>query len=172
MKKRLLSILCVAALVLTACDKKPLYNNGSGHAVAVMILSKDNAANIENDLTQLQTLSNTKAEEAINIQTQITKAAQRGDLSAVRTLVDKLKIFVDGFNKDLDELPLQSSEVSALKDKMKETNEIGIQIAEEGVFSSSPDMDKITELQNKAIENQKIMLAEIQILQTKANSVK
>lgn len=171
MKKLLLSILCVSSLAITACEKKPLYNNDSRHAVAVIILSKDNAANIENDLTQLQTLSNTKAEEVGNLQTEIMKAAQTGDLSAVRAKVDKLKIFVEGFNKELDELPLQSAEVSALKDKIKETNEISSQMAEASV-SSSPDMDKITELQKKAIENQKVLLAEIQRLQAKANSVK
>lgn len=42
----------------------------------------------------------------------------------------------------------------------------------EASVSSSPDMDKITELQKKAIENQKVLLAEIQRLQAKANSVK
>ena len=54
---------------------------------------------------------------------------------------------------------------------MKETNTISIEMAEAGL-SSPPDMNKITELQKKAADNQKEMLTIMQTLQTKANEAK
>jgi len=175
MKKLLISTLCVASLALVACDKKPHDNNASGAGTATTApavqYSTNNNADIKSDLTQVQTLSNTRAQEAVNFQTEIMKSAQTGDQNAVKDTVSKMKSFVEGFNKDLDNLTLKSSEVDNFRNKMKETNTISIEMAEAGL-SSPPDMNKITELQKKAADNQKEMLTIMQTLQTKANEAK
>ncbi len=99
MKKLLISTLCVASLALTACDKKPASGtaSGSGSTAATapaVTLSTNNAADIKNDLIQIQTLSNTKAQEAVNFQTEVMKAAQSGDKNAVGGVIDKMKAFI------------------------------------------------------------------------------
>ena len=82
MKKLLLATLCASALALTACDKKPAdaaSGTDSKPAAAAASLSTNNAADIKSDLTALQTMSTAKAKEALNFQTEVMQAAQKGD---------------------------------------------------------------------------------------------
>ncbi|WP_373350590.1 hypothetical protein [Acinetobacter bereziniae] len=172
MKKLLLATLCASALALTACDKKPAdaaSGTNSKPAAAAVSLSTNNAADIKSDLTALQTMSTAKAKEALNFQTEVMQAAQKGDKDALKGVVDKMKTYVDGFNKDLDGLALKSTEVASVRDKMKESNNLGVEMSEAGL-ASSPDPQKIMELQKKGTELQQSLLTEMQALQTKANA--
>ncbi len=54
---------------------------------------------------------------------------------------------------------------------MKETNMLGVEMAQASI-ANPPDMNKINQLQQKAAENQKALLTEMQALQTKANTAK
>lgn len=177
MKKLLLATLCASAFALTACDKKPnetASTASSSEPVAAqpaVTLSQDNAADIKSDLTQIQTLSTAKAKEALEFQNEVTQAAQKNDKAALQGVVDKMKSYVDGFNKDLDALTLKSTEVDSIRGKMKESNNLGVELSQAGI-ASSPDMAKITELQKKATELQQGLLTDMQALQTKANAAK
>lgn len=171
MKKLLLTVLCTTALTLTACDKTPNeapthVSNTTAPAVA---LSTDNLADIKTDFAALQTMSTDKAKEALSFQTEIMQAAQTGDKAALTGMVDKLKTYVEGFNKDLDNLALKSSEVASLRDKMKESNQLGLEMSEAGL-SDKPDAEKIMELQKKATEVQHSIITETQALQSKVNT--
>ena len=175
MKKLLLATLCVSAFALTACDKKPADASASGTdskpTAAAVSLSTNNVADIKDDLMAIQSISTAKAKEALNFQTEVMQAAQKGDKEALKGVIDKMKTYVDGFNKDLDGIAIKSSEVASVRDKMKESNKLGVEMSELGL-SGSPDQQKIMELQNKGIELQKSLMTEMQALQTKVNTAK
>lgn len=177
MKKLLLASLYAASLALVACDKKPNDAAVAGtdsKPVATqptVALSTDVAADIKSDLIQIQTLSTNKAKEALQFQQEVTQAAQKNDKAALQSIVDKMKSYTEGFNKELDALILKSSEADAIRTKMKEGNNLGTELSEEGL-KNPPDMDKITELQKKATELQQSLLNDMQALQTKANTAK
>ncbi|OTG63891.1 hypothetical protein [Acinetobacter silvestris] len=174
MKKLLLASLCMASITLTACDKKP-HESTSGSTTAsekaMASLSTHNAADIKSDLAQIQTLSTSKAQEAIDFQTEMMHAAQKKDKQAIVAVFDKMKSYIETLNKDLDKLTLKSTEVQALREKMKESNKLSIELTE-ATTANPPDMNKLTELQKKAAEIQKSLLADMQTLQTTANTAK
>lgn len=173
MKKLFITTLCLTAFTLTACDKKPADSTTTKAEANVSApatsLSNNVATDIKSDLEQLQTLSNTKAQEALSFQSDLTQAAQTGEKKALEAVVDKMDTYVDGFNDDLDTLKLKSSEAVNLRDKMKESNKIGLDLAEAGI-DTTPDMNKITELQKQAIDLQQSILKDMQDLQTKAKT--
>lgn len=172
MKKLLLASLCMTAVALTACDKKPndtaAKTENGAPAATLASMSHDNAADIKSDLNQIETLSNTKAQEALKFQNEVNEAAQKGEKSALDAVVVKMDTYVAAFNKDLDALKLKSSEADSLRGKMKESNDLGLELAKAGV-ENPPNMTKITELQKKATDLQQALLTEMQTLQVKVN---
>ncbi|MFD1438812.1 hypothetical protein HLH14_11255 [Acinetobacter sp. ANC 4282] len=180
MKKRLLASLCFAAMALTACDKKPNEAPASSSTSpaatppastqpATAALSSNNAADIKNDLKQIETLSNSRAKEASALQNKANEAAQKSDKASLNAIVADMKTYIARFNQDLDALKLKSSELDAVRDKIKESNNIGIELSEASI-ANTPDSKKITELQNRATKLQKELVTEMQALQTKAKT--
>jgi hypothetical protein len=180
MKKRLLASLCFAALALTACDKKtneaPASSSTSSAVStpastqpATATLSSNNAADIKNDLNQIQTLSTSRTKEASDLQNKANEAAQKGDKASLNTIVAEMKTYIGRFNQDLDALNLKSSEVDAVREKIKESNNVGIELSEASI-ATTPDTKKITELQNRATALQKELVSETQALQSKAKT--
>ncbi|NNG82225.1 hypothetical protein [Acinetobacter sp. ANC 5378] len=175
MKKRLLASLCFAAMALTACDKKPNEAPASSSTrptntqPATAALSSNNAADIKNDLNQIETLSHSRAKEAAALQNKANEAAQKSDKASLNAIVAEMKTYIARFNQDLDALNLKSSELDAVRDKIKKSNNIGIELSEASI-ANTPDTKKITELQNRATQLQKELLTEMQALQTKAKT--
>jgi uncharacterized coiled-coil protein SlyX len=180
MKKRLLASLCFAAMALTACDKKPNEAPASSSTSpattppastqpATAALSSNNAADIKNDLKQIETLSNSRAKEASALQNKANEAAQKSDKASLNAIVADMKTYIARFNQDLDALKLKSSELDAVRDKIKESNNIGIELSEASI-ANTPDSKKITELKNRATKLQKELVTEMQALQTKAKT--
>ena len=173
MKKLLLATLCASAFALTACDKKPADATTSGAdtkpVAAAVSLSTNNLADIKSDFTAIQAISVEKSKEALTFQTDVMQAAQKGDKDALKGVVEKMKTYVDGFNKDLDGLAIKSSEVASVRDKMKEANKLGVEMSEAGL-AGSPDPQKIMELQKKGTELQQSLMTEMQALQAKINA--
>lgn len=174
MKKLLLATLCASAFALTACDKKPADASSSTEskpAAVAVSMSTNNVADIKSDLEQIQLLSTNKAKEATAFQSEVMQASQSGDKNALKGIVEKMKTYVSGFNKDLDGLTLKSSEVASIRDKMKESNNMGVEMSELGL-ASTPDPKKIMDLQKKGTELQQSLLTEMQALQVKVSSAK
>lgn len=170
MKKSLLVSLCAATLILTACDKKTnesttsTSNAPATTAPAQASLSTGNSADMKSDSVAIQTLSSTRAQEALTFQQEMMKAAQKGEKSAITAIVDNLKTYVTNFNNDLDGLSLKSSEGTSLRDKMKEANILSLSLSEESI-KMPPDTAKLQQLQTQAMELQKTVLTEMQALQ-------
>ena len=173
MKKLILASLCATALGLTACEKKPndaeTTTSTTTAPTTVTALTNGVDADIRADLDKIQTLSNAKAQEALKFQNDVMQAAQKGDKAALDAVVDSMDKYVDSFNDELEALDLKSSEADSIRDKMKESNDLGLDLAEAGV-ETPPNMEKITELQKKATELQQSLLQEMQTLQTKVTA--
>lgn len=173
MKKLILAALCATALGLTACEKKPAENTTaateSAAPTTVVSLSNGVVDDIRGDLDKIQTLSNAKAQEALKFQNDVMQAAQKGDKAALDAVVDSMEKYVDSFNDELEALSLKSSEADSIRDKMQESNDLGLDLAEAGV-ENPPDMNKINDLQKKATELQQSLLQEMQTLQTKVTA--
>ena len=170
MNKSLLVSLCAATLILTACDKKTNESTTSTSstpattAPAQASLSTGNSADMKSDSAAIQTLSSTRAQEALTLQQEMMKAAQNGDKSAITGIVDNLKTYITNFNNELDGLMLKSSEGASLREKMKEANNLSLSLSEESI-KMPPDTAKLQQLQTQAMELQKNVLAEMQALQ-------
>ena len=173
MKKLILASLFAVALGLTACEKEPndaeTTTSTTTAPTTVTALTNGVDADIRADLDKIQTLSNAKAQEALKFQNDVMQAAQKGDKAALDAVVDSMDKYVDSFNDELEALDLKSSEADSIRDKMKESNDLGLDLAEAGV-ETPPNMEKITELQKKATELQRSLLQEMQTLQTKVTA--
>ncbi|EZQ03015.1 MULTISPECIES: hypothetical protein [unclassified Acinetobacter] len=171
MKKLLIASICTTAVFLTACDKKS--NDQSSPTAAETVqsntLSTNVNADIQHDLDLLDQISNTKAQEALAFQNEVTQAAQNNNKAELDAVVEKMDNYVDQFNDDLDKLALKSTEGASLRDKMKESNELGLDLAEAGV-KEKPDMNEITELQKKAVELQQSLLQDMQNLKNQVGT--
>lgn len=169
MKKLLIATLCATAFTLVACDKKP--NEANGTTAAAVSLSQNVTADIKADLASIETLSQTKAQEAIEFQTKLLEAAQKNDKAAVDAVLKSMKDAVESFNNDLKGLTLKSSEVDAVRNKMTETNKISVELTEAGM-TAKPDQEKIVELSKKSNTLQQELLADMQALQAKVAEAK
>ncbi|MDD2940608.1 MAG: hypothetical protein PHW49_07735 [Acinetobacter harbinensis] len=190
MKKTLLASLCMTALVLTACNKKPdeapatptentavtattpatMQTPAANEMPATTTaMSSNNNADIKNDLDKLQTLSSSRAKEAIDLQNKATQAAEKGDKTTLHSTVAEMKTYIMNFNKELDDLMLNSSEADAIRNKIKHSNNLGLQLSEASI-ENTPDMKKITALQNEAAKVQKELISDMQALQNKVKN--
>ncbi|WP_445114619.1 hypothetical protein [Acinetobacter sp. WZC-1] len=182
MKKLFPASLCnmtsvgLLAFALTACGQQPDHTASassiSSSQTAQLSLSRDNAADIKSDLTQLETLSSIKAREESVFRDEVTQAVQKkDDPHALNTIVAKMKSYVEGFNQDLDALTLKSTEANALRDKMKQSNHLGLELSEAGI-ARPLDINKINALQQQATELELDLMADKQTLQIKAGTAR
>ena len=171
MKKLLIATLCASAFALTACDKKATDTAAAKETAPAVTLSSNNAADIKSDLAAIKTLSTTKAQESAEAQTKFMESAKTGDKAAIEEMVKGMKTFTEGYNKELDALPLKSSEVDAARQKMKEFQNVNVELSEAAV-SAKPDQMKMAELAKKSAELQQALATEMQQLDAKAAEAK
>ncbi|WP_349928012.1 hypothetical protein ABJ384_13815 [Acinetobacter sp. A1-4-2] len=178
MKTPLLASLCVAALALTACEKKPNEAPASSATTtsspastqpATAALSTNNVKDIKNDLIEIQTLSQNRSKEALDLQNKANQAAQKNDKAALNTIIAEMKTYIANFNQDLDALALKSTELDKVRGKIKESNNLGIELSEESI-AEKPDMKKIAELRDRATQLQKELVADMQALENKVKT--
>lgn len=178
MKTPLLASLCVAALALTACEKKPNEAPASSATTtsspastqpATAVLSTNNIKDIKNDLIEIQTLSQNRSKEALDLQNKANQAAQKNDKAALNTIIAEMKTYIANFNQDLDALALKSTELDKVRSKIKESNNLGIELSEESI-AEKPDMKKIAELRDRATQLQKELVADMQALENKVKT--
>lgn len=164
MKNLVIATLCTSVLLLTACAKPS--EKQTAEQTQQVTYSQNNVEHIKADLSTVETLSNKKAEEGLEFQNEAVKASQSGKDEDIQAVVNKMKTFVDGFNQELTALKLQSSEVNELRGKMIESNNLGLQLAQEG-SSKAPNEQKIQQLQTQVTTTQEQMLDIMQKLQAK-----
>jgi len=171
MNKLILASIFFTTLTLTACDKKTENNASSETEVSKqkVTLSKNVNADIKHDLGIIDEISAKKAEEALKFQPEVSKAVQNNNKAELKAIVEKMETYVDQFNDDLDKLPLKSTEGLSVKEKLKDANKLGLDLAEEGI-KEKPDSKEINELQDKAIKLQHEILTEVQDLKKRTDT--
>lgn len=175
MKKLILATLCASSVMLVACAKKPEATQQTEQqtqqaAPAPVSFSHDNVADIKADLKAVQELSNKKAQEGVKFQEEAMEAAKSGKEEQIQAMVGKMKVFVDSFNNELSALSLKSAEVNDLRIKMIESNNYGLQLAQESV-TKTPDEKKMNDLQKQVNDVQQQMLDIMQKLQAKVGTL-
>lgn len=169
MKKLLITTLCISAFALTACDKKT--EDSKATAAPVVSLSTNNNADIKSDLAALETLADTKAQEAMKAQEKFMTEVKTDEKGAVTNMLKEMTTFVDGYNSSLDALKLKSTEADAARKKMKELNTLTVQLGEAGM-AEKPNQTVITQLTKNANDLQVQLQADMQALKAKAAEVK
>ena len=175
MKKLLLATLCASSLTLVACDKKPQetttaseQSQSQSQSQSQNSLSQHNLQDIKSDLTAIQAVSNKKAQEGLDYQSEAIQALQTGKQDQVLAVVGKMQSYVDGFNQSLKELQLKSNEADELRNKIIQSNTVGFELAKEGA-SKTPDANKINQLKEQLSKIQNELVSMMQTLQAQVH---
>lgn len=132
-------------------------------------LSQDNAADIKHDLIALGAQSSAAKQEAENSIWEIKHAMEKKDLRALKTAIEKSNKRILSLNQKYDTVTLKSAEVTAARERLKEENNLQIEMGNI-ILSDSPDRQRFAELSNKHDNSQKMVEIEMEALRLKANT--
>ena len=132
-------------------------------------LSQDNAADIKHDLIALRAVSQTAKQKAQDSFTDMQHAIDSGNRNALMKAVKQTTTRIHDLNQKYDTVTLKSAEATAAREKLKEENNLQIEMGNI-ILSSSPDRQKFEELQKKRSNSQKMVEIEMEALWIKANT--
>ena len=180
MKKLLLTTACMVGLTLAGCSKPtepaksapPQRTTATAPSTPTPATSGNMTTNqhedIRNDLNHLQTLTNSKAETAMNFQDRMMKAVQANNRDQIQSVMKDMRGFMTEFNHDLKTLSLKSQEVHELRNKFIHSNELGLELTRLST-EAKPDEAKIKQLQQQVMNVQNDIMRDVQTLQAKIN---
>ena len=132
-------------------------------------LSQDNAADIKHDLIALRAVSQTAKQKAQDSFTDMQHAIDRGNRNALMKAVKQTTTRIHDLNQKYDTVTLKSAEATAAREKLKEENNLQIEMGNI-ILSDSPDRQRFAELSNKHDNSQKMVEIEMEALRLKANT--
>ncbi|MEG1709902.1 MAG: hypothetical protein RR285_14480, partial [Acinetobacter sp.] len=132
-------------------------------------LSQDNAADIKYDLIVLGAASQTAKQKAQNSFMGMQHAIDSGNRNALMTAVKQTTTRIHDLNQKYDAVTLKSAEVTAAREKLKEENNLQIEMGNI-ILSASPDRQRFAELNKKWENAQKMVEIEMEALRIKANT--
>ena len=132
-------------------------------------LSQDNAADIKHDLIALRAVSQTAKQKAQDSFTDMQHAIDSGNRNALMKAVKQTTTRIHDLNQKYDTVTLKSAEVTAAREKLKEENNLQIEMGNI-ILSASPDRQRFAELSNKHDNSQKMVEIEMEALRLKANT--
>ncbi|WP_336956401.1 hypothetical protein [Acinetobacter johnsonii] len=132
-------------------------------------LSQDNAADIKHDLIALRAVSNTAKQKAQDSFTDMKHAIDSGNRNALMKAVKQTTTRIHDLNQKYDTVTLKSTEATAAREKLKEENNLQIEMGNI-ILSDSPDRQRFAELSNKHDNSQKMVEIEMEALRLKANT--
>ena len=132
-------------------------------------LSQDNAADIKYDLIVLGAVSQTAKKKAQDSFMGMQYAIDSGNRNALMTAVKQTTTQIHGLNQKYDAVTLKSAEVTAARERLKEENNLQIEMGNI-ILSDSPDRQRFAELSNKHDNSQKMVEIEMEALRLKANT--
>ena len=132
-------------------------------------LSQDNAADIKHDLIALRAVSQTAKQKAQDSFTDMQHAIDSGNRNALMTAVKQTTTRIHDLNQKYDTVTLKSAEATAAREKLKEENNLQIEMGNI-ILSDSPDRQRFAELSNKHDNSQKMVEIEMEALRLKANT--
>ena len=132
-------------------------------------LSQDNAADIKHDLIALRAVSHTAKQKAQDSFTDMKHAIDSGNRNALMKAVKQTTTRIHDLNQKYDTVTLKSAEATAAREKLKEENNLQIEMGNI-ILSDSPDRQRFAELSNKHDNSQKMVEIEMEALRLKANT--
>ncbi|MDH1517851.1 hypothetical protein N5I08_02180 [Acinetobacter johnsonii] len=132
-------------------------------------LSQDNATDIKHDLIVLGAASQTAKQKAQNSFMGMQHAIDSGNRNALMTAVKQTTTRIHDLNQKYDAVTLKSAEVTAAREKLKEENNLQIEMGNI-ILSASPDRQRFAELNKKWENAQKMVEIEMEALRIKANT--
>ncbi|MBC6676731.1 MAG: hypothetical protein H9L35_11100 [Acinetobacter sp.] len=132
-------------------------------------LSQDNAADIKYDLIVLGAVSQTAKKKAQDSFMGMQYAIDSGNRNALMTAVKQTTTRIHDLNQKYDAVTLKSAEVTAAREKLKEENNLQIEMGNI-ILSASPDRQRFAELNKKWENAQKMVEIEMEALRIKANT--
>ena len=132
-------------------------------------LSQDNAADIKHDLIALRAVSQTAKQKAQDSFTDMQHAIDSGNRNALMKAVKQTTARIHDLNQKYDTVTLKSAEATAAREKLKEENNLQIEMGNI-ILSDSPDRQRFAELSNKHDNSQKMVEIEMEALRLKANT--
>ena len=132
-------------------------------------LSQDNAADIKHDLIALRAVSQTAKQKAQDSFTDMQHAIDSGNRNALMKAVKQTTTRIHDLNQKYDTVTLKSAEATAAREKLKEENNLQIEMGNI-ILSDSPDRQRFAELSNKHDNSQKMVEIEMEALRLKANT--
>nr|WP_017397122.1 hypothetical protein [Acinetobacter johnsonii] len=132
-------------------------------------LSQDNAADIKYDLIVLGAVSQTAKKKAQDSFMGMQYAIDSGNRNAIMTAVKQTTTQIHGLNQKYDAVTLKSAEVTAARERLKEENNLQIEMGNI-ILSDSPDRQRFAELNEKWKNAQKMVEMEMEALRLKANT--
>ena len=132
-------------------------------------LSQDNAADIKYDLIVLGAVSQTAKKKAQDSFMGMQYAIDSGNRNALMTAVKQTTTQIHGLNQKYDAVTLKSAEVTAARERLKEENNLQIEMGNI-ILSDSPDRQRFAELNEKWKNAQKMVEMEMEALRIKANT--
>ena len=132
-------------------------------------LSQDNAADIKYDLIVLGAVSQTAKKKAQDSFMGMQYAIDSGNRNALMKAVKQTTTQIHGLNQKYDAVTLKSAEVTAARERLKEENNLQIEMGNI-ILSDSPDRQRFAELNKKWENAQKMVEIEMEALRIKANT--
>lgn len=132
-------------------------------------LSQDNAADIKYDLIVLGAASQTAQKKAQDSFMGMQYAIDSGNKNALMTTVKQTTTRIHDLNQKYDTVTLKSAEVTAARERLKEENNLQIEMGNI-ILSDSPDRQRFAELNEKWKNAQKMVEMEMEALRIKANT--
>lgn len=173
MNKFALVALTSSFLVLTACAKQVTEVKKGESKIEAKIqtapLSSNKKQDIEADIAAIEHYGQSQEALAAPLQQKLTEAMQQEDQTQLKALFPQFRQFVENSNQLLKQIPLKSSEVDKLREKMIENSVLGLQLSEIVLNSSleNPDPTKLEPLQQKAMQLQAELMTISQDIQQK-----
>ena len=132
-------------------------------------LSQDNAADIKHDLIALRAVSQTAKQKAQDSFTDMQHAIDSGNRNALMNAIKQTTTRIQKKKKKYDTVTLKSAEATAAREKLKEENNLQIEMGNI-ILSDSPDRQRFAELNEKWKNAQKMVEMEMEALRIKANT--
>lgn len=132
-------------------------------------LSQDNAADIKHDLIALRAVSQAAKQKAQDSFIDMQNAIDSGNRNALMKAVKQTTTRIHDLNQKYDAVTLKSSEATVAREKLKEENNLQIEM-DNIILSDSPDRQRFAELSNKLDNSQKMVEIEMEALRLKANT--
>lgn len=147
MKPLLIACLCLIPWLTSAC--KPSTQN----MLQQSSLSHNQAVDIQNDISRLHNLSQRQNQESAIFQQEALPAIRSGNSLQIAQIIEDMQQRVHKFNSELENLLLSSAEVDSIRKKMMQSNQLSLQLAQQGA-AKRPDTQKIIQLQQEIEQNQ------------------